>query len=1001
MVDNLAFTLAVGREDLGIVAAAKGLISGPIDIILRDGSIHSCDVAGDTGTLLPSISSIQKINFRATRWVLVIEKEAKGFPDLTTRRFLSVISTLRPQLDLFILVDFDPHGVAIMRTYRYGSRRLDHEENATVPRLRWLGIVSDDIFNETTHLHETSDNDNSQASQGTSTQETASQASVVHSFDGSQSERPTKRAKIGRARARRPSESILPLTQHDRRKAVDVMKEVFGAGAMNNDGAEQMRELQRMLMLNIKAEIQAVDNYGDSSDWLDAKLSKLIDLVLGPAVSLLKLATVPPPKRLRDRIPGLSRISKGKKDLSTASETKSQLSLPSTFTATDEGDQAPVSDPGEVNPQSIIGDPNPGPSLVAPPSNEKLGLFEFPAAGLGGLVVKEALVHAWNHSSHDQDILEKVRACLFLGVPHRGSGLADWAKVPAEVAKWLSLRFAGNSNFVSVLKESSKDWVKLSDSFVERADSLFIRSFYKTEKYGNVITCATFGGSTETTSSSFSDAARLISSSWPAANLPNKYYEQDDRKMVVSRLRFTMHKSWLLVIDSADDLQGQDFTQCVPHYHHGFIIVTSIRREAADVFGMESHEVSSLDPESGGQLFVTRLRKGSSEVSTSMEAIVKELDCLPLPIEHAAALIQLNRFSLKNFLSGYRQHYQRLSAERIPKGLLKYEKSLSLFTLIEMLYSTIQEVSPEAAALLTLLAFLGPWRFNLVIFRLSDREERPLDATLASFDNAHLKAVLTNNISFLLAISIFVFVIEATPEKEPWILAAAATLSAGALLSQESRLKPAKTDFQRAVEYLKLQQGHSWPSGKVALYLLYGLATTHHREQDTEKAMAALEKVLGLALNIFEKDDPRVAEIHARAKAVAERANSNLRHHKAVLLARTAGDGQKLRRELQYPDTQPPRAEGSSSRRLPELENLFDITNHRLERLLKRRAEGSTSGHLDEVEDLLHIALIIDRLFKLRAEGSTGERLDEVEVLLNMIKHQLEHIVGKYRSEAL
>ncbi|KAH6640993.1 Spo11/DNA topoisomerase VI subunit A [Chaetomium tenue] len=302
MVDNIAFTLGVGREDLGIVAAAKGLISGPIDLILRDGSIHSCDVTGDTGTLLPSISSIQKINFRATRWVLVIEKEAtfrtlaasqysttskaghgilitaKGFPDLTTRRFLSVISTLRPQLDLFVLVDFDPHGVAIMRTYRYGSRRLEHEENATVPRLRWLGIASDDIFNETTHRHETSGIDNSQASQDTASQETASQASMANSFDSSQSKRPTKRAKISRAQARGPSESILPLTQHDRRKAVDVMKEVSGVGALNNDGAQQMRELQRMLMLNIKAEIQAVDNYGDSSEWLDAKLSKLIDL---------------------------------------------------------------------------------------------------------------------------------------------------------------------------------------------------------------------------------------------------------------------------------------------------------------------------------------------------------------------------------------------------------------------------------------------------------------------------------------------------------------------------------------------------------------------------------------------------------------------------------------------------------------------------------------------------------------------------------------------------
>lgn len=38
------------------------------------------------------------------------------------------------------------------------------------------------------------------------------------------------------------------------------------------DWAKQMGELQRMLMLNIKAEIQAVDNYGNVADWLDEKL---------------------------------------------------------------------------------------------------------------------------------------------------------------------------------------------------------------------------------------------------------------------------------------------------------------------------------------------------------------------------------------------------------------------------------------------------------------------------------------------------------------------------------------------------------------------------------------------------------------------------------------------------------------------------------------------------------------------------------------------------------
>jgi DNA topoisomerase VI subunit A len=71
-----------------------------------------------------------------------------------------------------------------MRTYRYGSRRLEHEANATVPQLRWLGIVSDDIFNETTRRQETSDISHSQTSQDTDSQETASQVSVTYSFDG-------------------------------------------------------------------------------------------------------------------------------------------------------------------------------------------------------------------------------------------------------------------------------------------------------------------------------------------------------------------------------------------------------------------------------------------------------------------------------------------------------------------------------------------------------------------------------------------------------------------------------------------------------------------------------------------------------------------------------------------------------------------------------------------------------------------------------------------------
>ena len=66
---------------------------------------------------------------------------------------------------------------------------------------------------------------------------------------------------------------MFPLAPRDRKKAVDVMKEISSVENNGRNGADQMRELQRMLMLNIKAEIQAVDNYGDIADWLDKRLN--------------------------------------------------------------------------------------------------------------------------------------------------------------------------------------------------------------------------------------------------------------------------------------------------------------------------------------------------------------------------------------------------------------------------------------------------------------------------------------------------------------------------------------------------------------------------------------------------------------------------------------------------------------------------------------------------------------------------------------------------------
>lgn len=103
-----------------------------------------------------------------------------------------------------------------MSTYKYGSMKLSHEnQNLTVPSMRWLGVRSADI-----------------------------------SLDA-----------VG----------LLKLSGRDRRIATCLLgREVF----QQEQVAEWRRELQVMLMLNCKAEIQILSGGGNGLEgWLDMKLT--------------------------------------------------------------------------------------------------------------------------------------------------------------------------------------------------------------------------------------------------------------------------------------------------------------------------------------------------------------------------------------------------------------------------------------------------------------------------------------------------------------------------------------------------------------------------------------------------------------------------------------------------------------------------------------------------------------------------------------------------------
>lgn len=158
---------------------------------------------------------------------------------MNTKQFVHLIHTAKPELSIFALVDFDCYGIAIMRCYSHGTRGHAHEKATTVPSIQWLGVKSEHLaFRQDAIASRELDVNGSQRRPGPSTFESSS-----------------------------------TLTLRDRTRATNMVKEIDEDSTENDRDCR--RELQVMLFLGIKAEIQAVDNTGDMSRWLDEHMGTL------------------------------------------------------------------------------------------------------------------------------------------------------------------------------------------------------------------------------------------------------------------------------------------------------------------------------------------------------------------------------------------------------------------------------------------------------------------------------------------------------------------------------------------------------------------------------------------------------------------------------------------------------------------------------------------------------------------------------------------------------
>lgn len=183
--------------------------------------------------------------------------QAKGYPDLITRTFVNLLCSTRPDVPVVVLADFDPDGLNIFRCYWPDTE--SPAPSSARPNglgLRLLGIKSDHVIDL-----QASDSRPALTNQVSAFDFQSSSASTQHS------------ASAISTSGRYPAQT---LSSRDRKHVRGTLSRVVERGGSDAEVVSLTRELQVMLMMGIKAEIQLLEDSGDLTQWLENNLTRLL-----------------------------------------------------------------------------------------------------------------------------------------------------------------------------------------------------------------------------------------------------------------------------------------------------------------------------------------------------------------------------------------------------------------------------------------------------------------------------------------------------------------------------------------------------------------------------------------------------------------------------------------------------------------------------------------------------------------------------------------------------
>jgi tetratricopeptide (TPR) repeat protein len=178
-------------------------------------------------------------------------------------------------------------------------------------------------------------------------------------------------------------------------------------------------------------------------------------------------------------------------------------------------------------------------------------------------------------------------------------------------------------------------------------------------------------------------------------------------KAVLSWLR--THQGWLLVLDNLDDIDVA--TGFLPDMAKGGHTLITTRNPHHLTIPAEGLQIPILGEEAAIQLLLLRCQIDCSDESPERihaAEIVKELGCLALAIEQAAAFIRSSVDGIPKFVSVYRKSRRQFHERNLPKSHPYPNSVAATFLLSFNRVNDDVHHGTQAISLLRLLAFLNP-----------------------------------------------------------------------------------------------------------------------------------------------------------------------------------------------------------------------------------------------------------------------------------------------------